>query len=195
MIHERHLRRCGWSKRTKISAAPPPARRPSIRLRRARRPAVVAQDAEAHAVHVERVCHGSGSDLPDLRRSELGRDVDPVHIERAAVDPHHLGSSGMVVTGGGPRQLGSLASHSPFPSCPCPIPIPIMGSSTSVLRAIAALRFGDASVVNCRGSRVIAAFNAGSGLKRMKVSVAPVRAGGPFASSSPGPFRDACPAR
>ncbi len=68
-------------------------------LRWAWRSAVVAQDSEARAVHMKRVRHGGRSDLPDFGRSALGRDIDPVHIESAAIDAHHLGCGGMVVTG------------------------------------------------------------------------------------------------
>jgi len=41
-------------------------------------------------MHVERVRHGGRLDFPDFRRSKLRCDIDPVHRERVAIDPHHL---------------------------------------------------------------------------------------------------------
>ena len=55
-----------------------------------RLPSIVAQYAEARSVDVERMRHRGGSNFPNLRGSKLCRDVDPVHPERSAINPHHL---------------------------------------------------------------------------------------------------------
>jgi hypothetical protein len=52
-----------------------------------RRLVVQGEDPEECAVDVERMRHSDGHDFPDLRRSQLRLDVDPVRIVRTSVDP------------------------------------------------------------------------------------------------------------
>ena len=120
---------------------------------------------------MERVRHCGRNDLPNLRRAEPRRDVDPVHRERTAIDPHHVRRS---------ARHGRCPRVTPRPGPPIPpIPamfiaiIPIIGSSTKVRHATADPMSGAASVASSRGSRMTVAFNAESGWNRMKASVLP----------------------
>ena len=61
------------------------------------------------------------------------------------------------------------------------MPMPIIGLSSKVRQATADFTSGSTSAASCRGRRVTAAFNAVSGLNRIKSSTEPAeRRGGPI---------------
>ena len=70
------------------------------------------------------------------------------------------------------------------------MPMPIIGLSSKVRQATADFTSGSASVASCRGKRVIAAFSAVSGLKRINSSIEPAerRAGPIIGIIMPGPW-------